>query len=82
MQHIIQTSQPQKLALVSPDGDRLDLTFQLGPSGQAELDVNSGRGRQAVRVEGDLVLGGEENEGYRQPRQARGQFAAVGVDPG
>jgi hypothetical protein len=58
------TRQPQKLALITPDGDRLDLTFQLGPAGQVELEVTSGPGRQAVRVDGDLVLGGEENEGY------------------
>ena len=61
---LVSTRQPQRLALITPDGDRLDLTFQLGPAGQLELELTSGPGRQAVRVDGDLVLGGEENEGY------------------
>lgn len=64
MPRLALTRQPRRLALLTPDGDRLDLTLQLGPAGQAELDIASGQGRHAVRVDGDLVLGGEENEGY------------------
>jgi hypothetical protein len=58
------TGADQVVRVVSPSGDGMELTLSLGPSGQAQLSVDPAWGRVAVWVMSDLVLGGEEDEGY------------------
>lgn len=64
MIEIVLTATPQRIAFVTPDGDRIDAVVKLGPAGQAELEVTPGDGRSAVWVATDLIAGGEEDDGY------------------
>lgn len=58
----VQGAGKRKIILRAPQG-MLELTYNEGPDGQAELRID-GTGNHAVWVGGDLVLGGEELDGY------------------